>query len=443
MRVDEAPVVEVITAVEGWCALETRSPTLDGSLPLRVVQGCLPMLDGTALGLQIVLQIPLRVRRRWGRWRVEPLPAAHRVERWGMDPRDPEGDARYARAETRRRAAVPALLAQGVLDAEGSDRAASLARIVRSRTTSSLRLFTGLVARVAPTARLLALRASPRGTLGADLGDPAVIPAHGRWAPVTLDLALDPSADEVIVQGEVGALLVVPSSVPTRVVSLSEAPEAARALLDFYDARYFAAKRDGEVTRKYRRLVADAPAPVEAGAITVVEGGPTEIDATGHDAPTSLTLRCGLSLSARFDGQRVWVDVDPAELSARRDAIERAWAPFARPDDPARQGALWYLTKYMTPHPAGEPHFFVKPCALVVTPPGWSTLVEGRRIAGVGETLRGLVHTDQFHAVPAVFGLAPSAHAGAVPRGTPLARLLPLPRAWCRPTVRAVPFAPR
>ena len=182
-----------------------------------------------------------------------------------MDPRDPEGDARYARAETRRRAAVPALLAQGVLDAEGSDRAASLARIVRSRTTSSLRLFTGLVARVAPTARLLALRASPRGTLGADLGDPAVIPAHGRWAPVTLDLALDPSADEVIVQGEVGALLVVPSSVPTRVVSLSEAPEAARALLDFYDARYFAAKRDGEVTRKYRRLVADAPAPVEAG----------------------------------------------------------------------------------------------------------------------------------------------------------------------------------
>lgn len=154
-------------------------------------------------------------------------------------------------------------------------------------------------------------------------------------------------------------------------------------------------------------------------------------------------MRCAVALGIRFDGQRVWIDADDAALAARRGAIEAAWAPFASPDDPARRGALWYLTKYMTPHPAGEPHFFAKPCALVVTPPGWSTLVEGVCLPGVGETLRGMVHTDQFHAAPSVFALPASARGGALNRGAVLSRLFPLPRAWAQPTVRDVSFSPR
>lgn len=440
------PVIEVITAVEGWCALERRSPTLDGSLPLRVVQGCLPMLDGTALGLQVSLHVPLRAHRTWRGWSLSPLAQRRRVERWGLDADSAhDGDA-LRRAARRATAAAPALFAHGLLDPAWRERLrAPLAEIVRSRTTSTIRLWTGLLAKVAADARLVALRASPRRALGVD-AEPAVIPAHGRWAPVILELALDPRVDEVILQGEVATLAVLPARVPVRFASLDEAPQAGRALLDFYDAHYFSAKRDGEVTRKYRRLVADAPEPASEGEITVVACGPPEVDVcalAGGDGPTALAVRCGVRLDARFDGQRVWIDADADALSARRDAIERAWAPLAAADDPAHRGALWYLTKYMTPHPAGEPHFFTKPCALVVTPPGWSTLVEGVAVPGVGETLRGLVHTDQFHAVPSVFALPTAARSGRIDRGVTLSRMLPLPRAWASPTVCDVPFSLR
>jgi hypothetical protein len=40
--------------------------------------------------------------------------------------------------------------------------------------------------------------------------------------------------------------------------------------------------------------------------------------------------------------------------------------------------------------------------------------------------LRGVVHTDGFHATPAVFQLAPGSIE--VPRGTPLAEMFPIPR---------------
>ena len=42
----------------------------------------------------------------------------------------------------------------------------------------------------------------------------------------------------------------------------------------------------------------------------------------------------------------------------------------------AHKGALWYLTKYFTPHPPGEPHFFVKPLAFTRTAAGEAAVIE-------------------------------------------------------------------
>lgn len=90
-------------------------------------------------------------------------------------------------------------------------------------------------------------------------------------------------------------------------------------------------------------------------------------------------------------------------------------------------GSELYLTKYFTPHPPGEPHFFVKPWALTATPPGWSCLVEG--IHGDGyDVLRGIVSTDVFHATPAVFRVHREGAWIAVPEGAPLLRVIPVPR---------------
>ena len=103
------------------------------------------------------------------------------------------------------------------------------------------------------------------------------------------------------------------------------------------------------------------------------------------------------------------------------------------------KGALLYLTKYVSQHPPGEPHFFVKPFALTQTPPGWSCLLEG--LDGDGsddepyDVWRGVVRTDAFHATPAVFHLWRQGVAFVVPEGRPLLRAIPLPRSLQTPRI--------
>jgi hypothetical protein len=285
------------------------------------------------------------------------------------------------------------------------------------------------------------LRATPRRALGLDL-TPAVIPAHAAWAPLVLDLRLDRACAEVVIEGELATLGVVPVGCALREVPLAEAPDVGRSLLDFYDPAYFAAKARGEVTRTYRRLPRpDADeSPGWMKVVRCVNDELTPCHFADDPALPALTLRCAVDLAVRFDGQRVRLRADEAVMAARRDAIARAWTPLAAPDDPARRGAMLYLTRYMTPHPHGEPHFFVKPPDLVVTPAGWCTLVEGAAIPGVGDTLRGVVRTDVFPATPAVFALPTRAAPAMIHRGAVLARLLPLPRAWLRPALRERPL---
>src|SRR5262249_49765448 len=59
---------EVLDILGGLVRLTRRSPTLDGSVPLRVARACLPLLEGNAYGLQLVLTRPLTVRRRLRHW---------------------------------------------------------------------------------------------------------------------------------------------------------------------------------------------------------------------------------------------------------------------------------------------------------------------------------------------------------------------------------------
>jgi hypothetical protein len=90
------------------------------------------------------------------------------------------------------------------------------------------------------------------------------------------------------------------------------------------------------------------------------------------------------------------------------------------------KGAVLYLTKYFTPHPQGEPHFFVKPWAFTVTPRGWSSLLEGVRGEG-WDVMRGVVWTDRFHATPAVFSMQGGRRV-RVREGAPLLDVVPVPR---------------
>lgn len=435
--------VFVLDALGGLARLTRRSPTLDGALPLRAAQGCTPLLDGNAYGLQVFVDHPVRLTRGASGWSARWVLPHETSSGWGLDaperPRLPAWESLCA-------AALPALRARGLLSPAWCDRLAGGPLWVSRRwfRTSRAALWTGLLARPAEGLALRVLRGANRRPLGLSARPYAVTDASG-WTPLLLDLDLDDGRDEVVLAGEVATLGVFD---PRAVIARAplDGSDEARALLDFYDAEYFAAKRAGRVTRKYRREVgADGDGLDVDGRLTVLGG----LDAEVTDAPPEriegpggltregatvarVTVRNAVAFTARYDGHTVSLDWDRAALARRRAAIESqwAWATAAEPD--AHRGALWYLTKYFTPHPAGEPHAFVKPAALFSTPRGWSTLVEG--VAGAGyDVLRGVVRTDGFHAAPAVLAFTDVGARVRVPEGEPLAELCPAPRALLAP----------
>ncbi len=185
--------------------------------------------------------------------------------------------------------------------------------------------------------------------------------------------------------------------------------------------------------------VEGAPRPGRAhlaGAPPRLDVEPLVLDAT-HTSPRArpaeprtiarARFSADVGLRARFDGQDAAVTPDPSDLARGAAEVRAALArTFGDAWLEENRGAVLYLTKYVTPHVRGEPHFFVKPWSFTVTPPGWSSLVEG--VSGRGyELLRGVVWTDRFHATPAVFAL--EGPPVAVERGAPLIDVIPFRRA--------------
>ncbi len=444
------PHLDVLDALDGAVALTRRSPTLDGSVPLRVVQGCVPLLEGNAAGLQLVLRRPWRLRRRLGAWRPSPLSPRELPSAWGVAGDHDEAPARRddallaARADTlASRGIVPArghwheLLRRGVAQAPAWGGAITLA--------------TGLLVRPRGDVVLRVSGASARASARYDVEETWY--EGGAWVPLVLEVVPRDDVDELVLEGEVATLTATCRGIALRRAALDA--RAARAHLDFYDARYFAAKREGEVTRKYRREVANNLAQPDGAPpwVELVTGGPDAVrearearvarrEGVTRTAPPATTLHVEneVDFEARWDGQRVWLAWDRPALEARAREIEARWAAVVGALD-AHRGALWYLTKYFTPHPPGEPHLFTKPAVFVRSAPGLSSLVEG--VGAVGgaalDVLRGVVQTDTFHAVPTVYGFrAPG--VARVSAGATVARIVPTPRELLAPRFRIVPF---
>lgn len=421
-----AVAFDVIDAFGGLARLVRRSPTLDGSVSLRATQGCAPLLDGNALGHQVVLTRPLQVERSsLGRWRVREDEAWQTVER-------------------ARRAALPMLRARGILPADAWPQ---LERGVVTIVRGEPWLWTGLCVRPRAGSWLLVTSAANRRNRGFEVRA-RVIPASDGWVPLFFELRPAAGARTLRLFGEVACVVTAGPGPTLERVPLAKRPEAARGHLQFYVQEYFEAKKRGEITRRYRKTIDAAPHPAAAdapGEGVVVEVGPCPgtIETSSEcllpsgpspRVPTGLgTLSVarfdeGIGFSTTWDGHTVTLDYDRAKLRELAAGIEPAFVAALGPELVGKHlGALLYLTKYFTPHPPGEPHFFVKPWALTVLPPGWSALVEGVHGAEY-DVMRGVVHADQFFATPAVFQLFELGRRIEIPAGRPLMRVIPLER---------------
>jgi len=410
--------LEVLAPFEPLASLARRDPTMGGSVPLRVAQACVPLLEGNAFGFQVRFERPLVARTRLGRASFVPSPELEHVDRV-------------------HRAAARYLIEQGVMRGAWKQ---FFSRGWFASERGRLRVWTGLLVRPSRGTWLRVSGTKNGGPWGLDADETFVLD-DGELVPLVVDFALPPG--DVRLAGEVATAALVRPGVRAEIVSVEDAPELARAHADFYDEAYFSKKRDeGRTTRKYRRAVArehDATAAHECTLRVAHVAGPRpsvlrELRVLSNESasPVARTperpfdrvrFPNAVGFSARFDGNTLAVEPDRAELAAGAREVESALGPsFAS----AHRGALLYLTKYFTPHPPGEPHFFVKPWAFVRTARGWSSMIEGPREPGF-DVMRGVVRTDAFHAAPAVFHFH-GPKTVELPRGARLLDLLAVPR---------------
>jgi len=417
---------EVLDCLDSLVRLTKRSPTLDGSVPVRVARACVPLLEGNAYGFQISLERPLRLSRRLGRWRAG----------WS------EADGRDL--ERRHRGCVPRLAVEGFV--RSPLWTGALEPAVAQPGAGGIRLFSGLLVKPDRGVWLRVTSAANRRNTLFDVVE-QVIPDHDQWVPLVLELRPRRGApSRFFLQGEIATIAPVRPNVSIRDIPIADAPELAGAHQRFYDRDYFEGKKE-DVTGKYRRAVAGetAAAADEATAVRVARLGaalvevkplgpfttasspvpaPRSSDPRGLD---TLVFRNEVAFTAFYDGHTLAVDCDRKRLREKAEWVERAFRAAVPEDMREHPGAALYLTKYFTPHPPGEPHFFVKPWAFTQTPAGWSSLLDGLHGDGY-DVMRGVVSTDTFFATPAVFRVHREGEPIRVPEGRPLLRVIPVPR---------------
>lgn len=414
----------------GFARLTKRSPTFDGAVPLRVAQGCVPLLQGNAYGFQVTLTREVRVRRGFAGLKIQ---------------------ADLESVERERFANVPRLYALGLLD-RNDPRAPSVQSVVSVGKNSRIRLFTGLLLKPEPGVLLRVTSAANRRNTSIEV-DEEWIPAAAGFVPLVLSIHVP---GEATLLGEVACVGPLQAGVGIRRRALRDAPEVAEAHVTFYDQAYFDTKKS-EVSLKYRRQVAhEKPPPTKTTVVSaeIVEAGPVDwsVVAAGPftkapegSAPLldSAVFRSPFTFTALFDGHTLAIDVDKDQVAKAAVAVKHTFKEAMGAQDflSLHRGALWYLTKFFTPHPPGDPHFFVKPWAFTRTPVGWSSVLDG--IHGDGyDILRGVVSTDSFFATPAVFRVIREGSAIHILKGQPLLRVIPAPRGLLQAGFRTESLAP-
>jgi hypothetical protein len=417
--------LDVIDALDQFFVLAHRSATLDGDLQARAVQFCPPVVEGTAAGCQIVSPAPILLDRASdGKPRLNlPRPVLARV--------------------SERAARVDQLAQLGLLRRGGRWH-----RLLRDQLCwergHALHVWTGHLVRPRPGISLY-LTASFNRRCGATVGEQVY--EADEWVPLVLSLSLPQRPPlPVWLKGDVACLLPLSTRAKIEKHTLPDAPEVGRQFNAFFDHSYWDTSRK---PARYRRLIKGEPMDGadqatckfiyvggdihEIGPLAPVTSASGPTPARWRPKATAVTLRNLAAVRGTWDGHVGMTRRAPLEKEI--EAFRKQWVELY-----GEQAAttLPSVTTYLFAPTQGRRELLFRPWVFVATPPGWSTVVDGAALPGI-EGLRGIMSTDVHHSVPLVFRLN-DAGSFAIPRDTPLARLIPIPRRLLRTTFALTRF---
>lgn len=423
---------DVAQVLDGF-ALTKRSETLDGSIPLRAAQGCKPLRDGNGAGFHLSFADPAVVSRARG----GP----------SLDLTDEGFDKLIDGYAEKLEAAV----ARGLIE-RGGYWHRKLRKGFARRVGDTLRIWTGLIVRPAAGVWLLVSGAYNR-RCPVEVEE-YVVADDSAFVPVVLRIDLNSlRSRETWLDTELACILPLRPGVEFAVSALDQSPEVGRGWREFYDDNYGVAPDDPTRTVRYRRAVRKESA-TKAGGLArcrlVTLAGPNvnrvrtfnrfatrEGFSRVHPAKGSLqfgVISSACDVRVRWDGTNMR-DVE-ARMPGGPERLLREWAErYGRESLSSVEWLANYAHSMYGPH-RGEPLFVITPWVFATTPDGWSSVVDTYHLESM-DGMRGVVSTDTRFGFPANWQVSKQ-RKFAIPKGTPLMRVLPIPRQLLRAVYRKV-----
>jgi hypothetical protein len=355
------PIVRVWTRRDDAWSLRAPSSLLDGNVPLRAAQACVPFIEGNGAGLSLQPRRAIVLQKTRSTWTCA----------------DPS-----VSLMTRRGTLVATIDTGLTIEPVGG-----VLELDRSYNRSDRRV------------EIQRARVDVRTNLRLELS-----------------LSAPSDVEEIALDGPLASMIMTPDEV--RWAGADAA--CAKAMIDrhagFFDREYFVEKRQG-ATKRYRERGREPlaslvdPARCDAVALSLTSAVARE--------QRSLVVRAELAFNAENYGAHTRCRCDVNSIDARAVALRAALHPLREmtADDPS----LLYFAHYAMAHTHGDPRVLVKPSLLVATREDWVLVVDGPR----AECLRGVSEAQWFHAVPVVMDVftrlsvragSPIARVRAIPR---------------------------
>jgi hypothetical protein len=411
--------------------LIVRSPTLDGSIPVRAAQGCKPLLDGNSAGLHVLARGPAMIQRQ------EDGPVLRL------------SDEGYAAATGDYEARLETLAARGILERDGYWHR-ELRRGFSFREGDTLRVWTGLLVKPDPGVWLLVTTAYNR-RCAVEIATHVLCDASG-FTPLVLEFDLTTlRQQDTWLDTEIATLTALRPGTRLSIRSLAEDPAPGQTFLDFYTADYLDRRGEAKYAGRYRQVTArqdkdgdgvpewrivyggGARQTIEIGRFDcfLTRRGPAAADPSGAELEYGL-VRSLYDVEGRWDGSNLRDLTSPPD-----DAMERLtaeWSALYGAESFAR--AEWwasYVLPLLGPHRA-EPFMSQSPWLFTVTPPGWSAISDALPFPNL-DPMRGVISTDTFPAVPVAHQIQ-SLGGFQIREGAAAGRIVPIPRELLQPGFR-------